>query len=146
VASQVEQGVPAFSLPQELASGSELSPASRRQLEDQVIAACTSTTRVVIHVGLSPLKRVAVAESLALHLVSVARAVLHGLPIGHVFAEGGATAVALARQMGWSRLRVTAALAPGVVTLSPQDGSSMLFTMKPGTYLWPQTLARLPLR
>jgi uncharacterized protein YgbK (DUF1537 family) len=143
VACQAEQDVPVFSLPQELASGSEFGPTSLHQLAEQVIAAFKARPRVVLHIGLPLVTDAAVAETLARHLVRVAEAVLHRAPVGHVSAEGGATAVALARQMGWRRLRVIAELAPGVVTLSPQDGSSILFTMKPGTYTWPASLLRL---
>ncbi len=143
VARQAEQGVPVFSLPQELASGSEFDASALHQLTDQITAAFNSTGRVVLHVGLPLVKDAAVAETLALHLVRMAGAVLSRAQVAHVFAEGGATAVALARQMGWHRLRVIAEVSPGVVTLLPQGGSSTLFTMKPGTYTWPESLARL---
>ena len=143
VARQAEQGVPVFSLPRELASGSEFDASALRQLTDQVTAAFNSTGRVVLHVGLPLVKDAAVAETLALHLVRMAGAVLFRAQVAHVFAEGGATAVALARQMGWHRLRVITEVSPGVVTLLPQGGSSTLFTMKPGTYTWPESLARL---
>ena len=86
------------------------------------------------------MKDVSLAESLALHLVRVAEDALRRAEVGHVFAEGGATAVALARRMGWKRLAVTAELAPGVVTLSVSDGDSRLLTIKPGSYAWPETL------
>jgi uncharacterized protein YgbK (DUF1537 family) len=143
VARQAAQGVGVFSLPQELAAGGSFDASSLNRVVDQVVAACQAARRVILNVGLLPVKDVATAEMLALHLIRVALQVIHHAKVGHVFAEGGATAVALARQMGWHRLRVTAELAPGVVTLLPQDGSSILFTMKPGTYAWPESSARL---
>ncbi len=52
-------------------------------------------------------------------------------------------AAALARQMGWHRLEVTAELTPGVVTLSMPGEIPVLFTMKPGTYEWLESVTRL---
>ena len=77
---------------------------------------------------------------LATHLVRVAAGVLWLAPVGQVFAEGGATAVGLARGMGWHRLAVKSELAPGVVTLSVIGGALERLTIKPGSYRWPESL------
>ncbi|HNQ90085.1 MAG TPA: four-carbon acid sugar kinase family protein [Verrucomicrobiota bacterium] len=141
VARQTALGVRVFSLPQELATTSSVSPAQWALLGDEVVAALHGTERAVLHVGLPPVHDVAIAEGLALHLVRVAQ---HVIPLGktrHVFAEGGATAVALARQMRWHRLQVTAELGPGIVTLSTHDASATRFTIKPGSYPWPEGTA-----
>jgi D-threonate/D-erythronate kinase len=143
VSSQAQEGVPVFSLPQEVVSGFELGVTALNWVVDQVVAALQSAQRVVLRVWVPPVREVSLAEMLALELVRVAEAVLRRGQVRHVFAEGGATAVALARQMGWHRLQVLSELALGVVTLSTQDGSSLLFTVKPGTYLWPENLAAL---
>jgi D-threonate/D-erythronate kinase len=75
---------------------------------------------------------------LATHLVRVAARVLDAAEVEHVFAEGGATAVALARRMGWKRLAVKAELAPGVATMSLSGRGSLFLTVKPGSYPWPR--------
>lgn len=104
--------------------------------------ALQSAERVILQIGLPLIQDIASAGMLTLHLVGVAKEVLRRVKVSHVFAEGGATAVALARQMDWHRLEVTAELAPGVVTLSTPGESSVWFTMKPGTYEWPENVAR----
>ncbi|HLP77694.1 MAG TPA: hypothetical protein VK327_12340, partial [Candidatus Paceibacterota bacterium] len=54
-----------------------------------------------------------------------------------VYAEGGATAVALMRRMNWHQLKVSQELAPGVATLAVKGKRSTLLTIKPGSYVWP---------
>jgi uncharacterized protein YgbK (DUF1537 family) len=73
---------------------------------------------------------------LAVHLVQLAAIVLRRAEIGRVCAEGGATAVALVRRMGWRRLSVLRECAPGVATLAVEGGGPLL-TIKPGSYSWP---------
>ena len=58
-------------------------------------------------------------------------------PVARVFAEGGATAAELVREMGWPRLTVMRELAPGVATLATGRDDAILLTIKPGSYAWP---------
>jgi D-threonate/D-erythronate kinase len=111
-------------------------------LAARVVSALQAKPRVILHVGLPHVRDVSLAELLATHLVRVAEAVLRSADVGHVFAEGGATAVALARCMGWRRLAVKSELASGVVTLSVIGGSARLLTIKPGSYAWPEAILR----
>jgi uncharacterized protein YgbK (DUF1537 family) len=141
VVGQAQHGVPMFSLPNELTSAASLDVGEMNSLAEEVATTLQSAPRVVLHVGLPPVKDAAIAEMLALHLVRLAEAALRRVSVGHVFAEGGATAVALARHMGWRRLAVIAELSPGVVTLSVTAGSlPLLWTIKPGSYAWPESL------
>ncbi len=146
VTRQAGRAVPVFSLPPELAVGGSFDAGSLNALASQVAASFRTVPRVILHVGLPPVKDVAAAEWLALRLVAVAKEVLFRVQVSQVFAEGGATAVALARQMGWQRLQVTAELAPGVVTLASEGEHSMSFTMKPGSYAWPEAVTELRFR
>ncbi len=57
-----------------------------------------------------------------------------------LLAEGGATAAALARRLGWRRFSVDGELAPGVVVLRPQAAPHLRFVVKPGSYPWPTTV------
>jgi hypothetical protein len=49
--------------------------------------------------------------------------------------EGGATAIAFIRCMGWTRFEVIPEGHTGVGSLCPPDGS--VLCVKPGSYLWP---------
>ena len=58
-----------------------------------------------------------------------------------VLAEGGATAAALARHLGWSRLTAVAIAPAGVGILRPVTAlPSTLVLFKPGSYPWPAAI------
>lgn len=77
------------------------------------------------------------ARRVARQLVGLAAALIRRGKVEQVFAEGGATAAALARRLGWRRLRVIAELAPGVVALTPLSAWRAVLVVKPGSYPWP---------
>ena len=52
----------------------------------------------------------------------------------HLIIEGGATAWATLRTLGWTRFRIVRQIAPGVVQMSATNGT--LVTLKPGSYPW----------
>ena len=58
----------------------------------------------------------------------------------HLLAEGGSTAALAAAALGWTSLTVAGVWAGGVVTLRPDLDAHVLFTMKPGSYPWPDSL------
>ncbi len=137
LAGQEQYSVPVFALPEKLACTGAFAEEEIALLAEAITAALRTTPRAILHIGLPQVKDSSLAEMLAIHLVRVAEAVLHRAEVGHVFAEGGATAAALARLMGWKRQLVSDELAPGVVTLSMIDGDPRLLTIKPGSYVWP---------
>jgi D-threonate/D-erythronate kinase len=128
---------PVFSLPQELRWGVELSAPVAETITRRVTAAFDSHTRVILNVGLPPVRDMAVARRLSHFVVRIAELVLRRVRIANVFAEGGATSAELVRCMGWARLTVQREHAPGVATLAVGGGKSILLTIKPGTYAWP---------
>lgn len=48
--------------------------------------------------------------------------------------EGGATAFAILRRLGWESFTITDEIAPGVIRMSSASGTGI--TMKPGSYPW----------
>jgi len=136
VRSQAKKGVPVFPLPQELASDVTFGPKAVSRLAAAAAAALKDEPRVILHIDLPPVADVTRAGMLATHLVQVAAQVLQAAKVSHVFAEGGATAVALARRMRWKQMTVKAELAPGVATMSLPGRSSLFLTVKPGSYPW----------
>jgi len=62
--------------------------------------------------------------------------------IGHLVVEGGATAAAISETVGWSSFDVLGSWAPGVISLRPIANQTPVFTIKPGSYAWPETLWR----
>jgi uncharacterized protein YgbK (DUF1537 family) len=131
-------GWPICSLPEGLIHGAAFTSALLDSVTQSVVTAFRSHRRVILNVGLPLVRDAAVARSLSGFLSDVAAAVIRIEPVDHVYAEGGATAIELARRMGWNRLKVLGELAPGVATMEPEGEESLAFTIKPGSYVWPQ--------
>jgi D-threonate/D-erythronate kinase len=134
--AQKRRQIPVISLPKELGWGAAFTPAAVDAVAQRVLAAFQDGTRVVLSVGLPPVRDLAIARKLSLSVVLVAEQVMRETSIARVFAEGGATAAELVRRMNWPRLDVVRELAPGVATLAVGD-AKLLLTIKPGTYIWP---------
>jgi uncharacterized protein YgbK (DUF1537 family) len=137
VQAEKRRKTPVFSLPQELAWGAEFTPAAVVAVTQRVVDAFQESARVILAVGLPPVRDVEIARRLSKNVVLVAEQVMRRVAVAQVFAEGGATAAELVRRMGWLRLTVLNELAPGVATLAVDSGESILLTIKPGTYAWP---------
>lgn len=61
----------------------------------------------------------------------------------HLLAEGGATAALAAATLGWDSFTVGHVWAGGVVSLRPLAAPDLAFTMKPGSYSWPEDIFAL---
>ena len=140
------QGVPVFSMPKELMRGAVLSRGAMETIARQAIAALQTHGRIILNIGLPLVQDRTVSQRFAEHLTQVAAIVLRDAGVGHVYAEGGATAVDLVRRMGWARLTVLRELAPGVATLRVEAAGPLLLTIKPGSYLWPDEVRRHALK
>ena len=128
---------PVFSLPLELAWGANLLPEVSAAIGQRIVSAFDSHSRVLLTVGLPPVRNALVSRGLSGHVVQIAESALRRLEVGRVYADGGATAAELVWRMGWSRLKVLRELAPGVATLAVAGKKSILLTIKPGSYAWP---------
>jgi uncharacterized protein YgbK (DUF1537 family) len=137
VAAQARQGVPVFSLPDALVFADAQDDTEVSALAAGVASAFQLEPRAILHAGPPRILDASLSRMVARQLVRTAVSVLRRTRVAHVFAEGGSTAVGLARAMGWHRLAVKAELAPGVVSLSVVDGGPERFTIKPGSYRWP---------
>jgi uncharacterized protein YgbK (DUF1537 family) len=73
-------------------------------------------------------------------LVELAAHVLGKHRVAHVFADGGATASAVARKMTWNDFDVTGELASGVVRLRVSGSREQHLVVKPGSYTWPESV------
>jgi len=78
-------------------------------------------------------------------LASVCQTVVGGAEISHVIAEGGATAASIAQRLNWRQFEVVHAWSQGIVTLRPLTCPEMLFSLKPGSYPWPDSFKALVL-
>lgn len=131
------QKTPVFSLPRELVWGAEFQPIVADVISSKVSTAFKTSNRVILHIGLPAVHGMDVAKRLTVNLSQLAEYVIRRTDIVHVYAEGGATAAALARRMGWARLSVLRELSPGVIVLAVPGERNMTLTIKPGSYVWP---------
>ncbi len=75
--------------------------------------------------------------------VALAELVAHVLPVcpvDHLFLEGGATASAVCRRMGWGEFEMRGELATGVVLLQIPSPHNQSLLIKPGSYPWPDCI------
>ncbi len=82
-------------------------------------------------------------SSLAHHLREMTAALIHHLVAirmpHYLILEGGASAFAALRHLGWNKLEVISQLAPGVNLSKAPNGTFVI--MKPGSYPWGQALS-----
>jgi len=136
-ASAQAAGYQVIGLPAHAANENPLTNADHDELVRQVLSAYESGSRVVLRVGLDRVVDPARAARLSSYVVRVAQSVLGRVAVNRVYAEGGATAVELARTLGWGRLQVLRELAPGVAALGLKGRTPAELTIKPGSYNWP---------
>lgn len=132
-------GLPVITLPGK-ACYSELTHAEIEQLGAILAEAMLKNNRVMLAVGLPPVRDPNSATRLADWLVRAASRAIAEVRPDRIFAEGGATAVALARQMNWCELRVLGELARGVAITQPVASYAPEFIIKPGSYPWPASV------
>lgn len=82
----------------------------------------------------------ATAERLRTQFGELVRTLLLTLPLGHIVVEGGSTAAAISDANGWTSFDLVGEWAPGVIALHPVQAPFLLFTIKPGSYAWPEEL------
>jgi uncharacterized protein YgbK (DUF1537 family) len=106
---------------------------------DAAAAALASHGRVLLCIDRhSP--RDAERSALINDLLYAVERLLSRTPVDHLYVEGGSTASALIRRLGWTRLKVDRELAPGVVSLEVRGEHGRRVTVKPGSYRWPDAV------
>jgi uncharacterized protein YgbK (DUF1537 family) len=114
--------VPAFPLPHDYPS---------------VIKALQTPGRALLGVGDGEMGK-SPMELSAMMAGSVVR-VLQESPVARLLIEGGATAAAVLRRLGWKRLTVSGTSAD-VALLHPIGITGPQICLKPGSYPWPEPL------
>ena len=96
--------------------------------------------RALIGIGDGPATRGRTPAELAAALGAAVAKILRDEPVDRMLLEGGATAIAVIRALGWTRLRASALAAAGVGVLRPVDDRGPELLVKPGSYPWPAGL------
>ena len=135
IARARREQLPVCSMP-DLPSGATLTAA----WQQSAIAALGASGRALIVIG-RPLDRSPdAAQRLQTELAAVVSRVLKTHRVDNLLLEGGATASAVCRAMGWNRFEVAGELAPGVTQLRSKDGHGQRLIVKPGSYVWPEAV------
>jgi D-threonate/D-erythronate kinase len=122
-----EHHIAAFAMPHELA-----------ELE----RAWNSQDCILLGIGNGPFTRELGSKALLNDLARTVGALFRARAAGRMCLEGGATAAAVVRELGWQRLTALEAFLSGVGVLRPGGASGPVLWVKPGSYDWPGELWR----
>ena len=114
------------------------------RLIEETIRAFDSHRNVVMVIGGNVPRRVEVLSRIPSCLAMITEEVVRRLPISDIYVEGGSTASAVVRRLGWRRLRPVLELAPGIVRMEWCGERQQHITVKPGSYSWPDTMWEHP--
>jgi uncharacterized protein YgbK (DUF1537 family) len=135
-----QRGIPVLPVPDELFHGRGDPTGPLRRWADDATAALDRTPTVVVTIERPTSADPRDAPRLEGLLADAVQRILGRRTVSGIFAEGGATAAAVIRRLGWTRLRVVRELAPGVATLDADGSPGGQITLKPGSYAWPETI------
>jgi len=119
------QGLPAFALPHAVAAVTE---------------ALRTSSCVLLGIGDGPSTAGVSPARLTDRFTATVVRVLRDATVDRLLLEGGATAAAVVRAQGWTRLCAGAEAAPGVGVLRPFDSDQPWLIIKPGSYPWPREI------
>jgi uncharacterized protein YgbK (DUF1537 family) len=137
------RGVPVLRMPCGLLAPSVREPGAGVLVEqwvDEVVNALEHWPRAVLAIDRPLCSDPGMPQVLGGYLSEAVGHVLGQIHVDRLFVEGGATAVALVRRMGWTRMRVRYEWATGVVRLEVVGQAAPLMSMKPGSYAWPDVI------
>jgi len=92
--------------------------------------------KAVLTIGRSRCGEAGMPVMLGRYLAEASEAVLRITRVDLVCVDGGSTASALVRRIGWRRLAVCAEHAPGVVEMRVVSGDWPAIVTRPGSYAW----------
>jgi uncharacterized protein YgbK (DUF1537 family) len=134
------RGIPVLPMPDTLFRGHEATEEALGAWADEAAQALEGAPVVVVTIDREVSGDPAEAPRLEGLLADVVREILERRDVEEIFAEGGATAAAIIRRLGWTRLTVVRELAPGVATMAVEGPRGRRITLKPGSYVWPETI------
>ena len=137
------RSLPVSSMPESLVQADSTSKNGGERWLSQIVQAVDENSQSVVAIDCRKPLGAGGAARLAERLIDAMEALLRVRRVGHICVEGGATASALIRRLGWNRMAVLEEWAQGAVSMKPSAPESPILTMKPGSYRWPETLVQL---
>lgn len=105
-----------------------------------IIKAFSKHSKVIIAINQPMIRNPKVAKRLRESIAIVIERVLNEIDVNELYVEGGATVFAILSKIKFNKLIPTHELAPGVIRFLVQDKSKFYLTIKPGSYLWPDSI------
>jgi uncharacterized protein YgbK (DUF1537 family) len=136
------RGAPVSRMPPELFRGDNPRGEFLQIWIDNTLAAFERGSRVIVAIGQPVVRDPVLARRLRHHMAVLVERVLDRVSIDELYIEGGATASAIARRLGWRRFHPYRELAPGVVRMHVEGRGRQHLTVKPGSYPWPEEIWR----
>jgi uncharacterized protein YgbK (DUF1537 family) len=128
-------------MPEKLLYNEDADAALLADWENQVMQAITEGSRVIVAIGkihsehtedLPRRVRRAVAD--------LVDSILREAKIDELIIEGGATAHAIIQKQKFSKFYPVNELAPGTIRMKVEENENLFLTLKPGSYLWPDSI------
>ncbi|HUG10333.1 MAG TPA: four-carbon acid sugar kinase family protein [Opitutaceae bacterium] len=129
-------GIAIETMPDE-AAAIEVDDQSLHAWSARIAAALSSGRSVMVAIGRARICSSPPPATLAERLARAVAGAVRGSTVSAICAEGGATAAAVARELGWERFTVGGQLAGGAVNLRPVAPNTPAFIIKVGSYDWP---------
>jgi uncharacterized protein YgbK (DUF1537 family) len=131
------KGAPVFYIAPHQTNTPQLA-AQLRQCAAGAIQALHTADLAVVAVAQPTIEGEEAAATLRDATAQVVEKIAGAVELQELVVEGGATAFAVIRRLGFSRFVPVEELAPGVVRMSVQGHSSIHLTIKPGSYRFPE--------
>lgn len=138
-----EHGVPVLRMPSGLFEGEADGTEPLADWVAVTVQALRDSRWAVVAIDRPLHREPGIAQRLGNCLATAVQRVLEQQTVEGIFVEGGATAAALVRTLGWKRLVVQGELRPGVVLMHALETTGPVLVTKPGSYAWPQEICRL---
>lgn len=106
----------------------------------EIAEAFRGSRRVLVGIGEMDAAPGASRPALLRRLSRIGADVLRAVRVEHVMLEGGATASAFVRELGWSSLVACDTAAPSICTFRTGGEGTPVISIKPGSYDWPANL------
>jgi uncharacterized protein YgbK (DUF1537 family) len=107
---------------------------------ENTMTALEQNRRVIVAIAQPFVRGPSPARKLRGHTADLVENVLARTWIDELCIEGGSTASAVVRRLGWRRFRPRLELAPGAVRVSVVEKPALHLTIKPGSYPWPDKM------
>jgi D-threonate/D-erythronate kinase len=107
---------------------------------EKTIRAFDSHRNVIIVIEGNIPKGVEISSKIPSCLAKITDEVMRHLHISDIYIEGGSTASAIVRQLGWKRFIPVHELASGIVRMGLYGEEEQFITVKPGSYSWPDKI------